>query len=215
MTASAGKSSITLITTDRHQSSFHPQVLLSGTPIPLNKTPKILGITFDTHFTFTPHIQNITSAAHRKINLIKTLSQNNIPHRKYILTTIYKQIIRTNLNYASPIWHPSITSRNLKKLQTTQNTALRAITGCLPTTHQQHLHEETKILPINTHLDIIGTQFYSKILDQNHPCNRITLNPTEHRLTIPPSSPAKYYSQIYNNIPPPVSNTTRSHKFTP
>src|SRR6201990_2492486 len=85
MTASPEKSTVTLITTDRHQSSLHPHVKLNDTLIPLNKFPKILGLTYDTHFTFSKHIQNITSTANWKLNIIQTLSQNNF---SYELTTL-------------------------------------------------------------------------------------------------------------------------------
>src|SRR6201990_3755612 len=52
MTAFPEKSSITLNTIDRHQSSLHLHVKLNKTLIPLNKFSKILGLTYDTHFTF-------------------------------------------------------------------------------------------------------------------------------------------------------------------
>jgi hypothetical protein len=42
------KSSITLFTPDPAHGKFHPQVLYKGDVIPLNKYPKILGITWDT-----------------------------------------------------------------------------------------------------------------------------------------------------------------------
>src|SRR5678816_3116557 len=125
MTASPLKSSITLLTTDRHQSSLHPIVYLSNNPLPLNKTPKILGLTYDTHLTFSPHIDQITSSTQRKLNTLRTLSQHNFSNRKHTLTTIYKQLLRTNINYASPAWFSALSQSNLNKLQVTQNIALR------------------------------------------------------------------------------------------
>src|SRR5678815_5473527 len=101
MTASPLKFSITLLTTDRHQSSFHPTVFLNNSPLPLNKTQKILGLTYDTHMSFSLHINQITSSTQRKLNTLRTLSQHNFSDRKHTLTTIYKQLLRTNINYAS------------------------------------------------------------------------------------------------------------------
>ena len=48
------KSNVVLFTPDPHQSKTHPQVFYKGALIPLNKALKILGVTFDTHLTFTP-----------------------------------------------------------------------------------------------------------------------------------------------------------------
>ena len=155
MTASSNKSSVTLITTDRHLSNHQPHLTLNNSPIPTNKSPKILGITFDTHLTFTKHIQNITASANKKLNILKIITSSNIDHNKQLSITTYKQFIRPVLNYASPVWYPSLSKKNINTLQTTQNKALRNITGCTSTTPQQHLHDETNILPINTHLEMI------------------------------------------------------------
>ena len=187
MSASAEKSSITLITTDRHQSSEHPQITLNNNIIPLNKTPKILGLTYDTHFTFTPHTQNIISSANRKLNVIRSLSSNNFSNEITTLSLFYKQFIRTNLNYASTAWYPLTSTSNRDKLQIIQNKALRIITGCLTTTHIQHLHDETKILPIKNHLDMIGTQYYALSRNPLQPSHHDLENPTRQRLKSPPS----------------------------
>ena len=55
------KSSVTLFTPDTHQSHLHPKVKIDDDVIPLNRTPKILGVTWDLHLTFGPHVRR-----HRK-----------------------------------------------------------------------------------------------------------------------------------------------------
>ena len=55
---SVGKSSITLFTPDTHQSHYHPQVFLDGQLILLERRPTILGVTLDTHISFTPHVKS-------------------------------------------------------------------------------------------------------------------------------------------------------------
>ena len=52
------KSSISLFTPDKHQSNYHPQVFLAGNPLKLDKNPTILGVKFDTHYTFNSHAIN-------------------------------------------------------------------------------------------------------------------------------------------------------------
>ena len=52
------KSSVTLFTSDTHQSWLHPQVQIGDEVASLKRTPKILGIMLDTHFTFGLHARD-------------------------------------------------------------------------------------------------------------------------------------------------------------
>ena len=52
------KSRVKLLTSDTHQSWLHSQVWIGNAEAPLYRTPKILGVTLDTHFTLGPHARN-------------------------------------------------------------------------------------------------------------------------------------------------------------
>src|SRR6201990_1989733 len=67
--------------------------------------------------THTSLSQNITNTANRKLNIIRTLSQNNFSNELATLITTYKQFIRPTLNYASPAWYPATSPTNIEKLQ--------------------------------------------------------------------------------------------------
>ena len=58
---------------------------------------------------------------------------------------------------------------NIKKLQTIQNTALQIFTGCPQDMNTQHLHDETKVLPMDTHLKLYATQLKQLTQTQTHP----------------------------------------------
>ena len=62
------------------------------------RTPKILGVTLDTHFTFVPHAPNCVEWASRALNVMKALAG---PNRGFTTET-YKAIVRPILNYAPP-----------------------------------------------------------------------------------------------------------------
>ena len=68
---------------------------------------------------------------------------------------------------------------NIKKLQTIQNTALRIVTGCTRDTNTQHLHEETKVFLMDTHLKLYATQLQQLTRTQTHPLHDLNayLNP--------------------------------------
>ena len=74
LTIAPAKSSLNLFTSDTHQSHLHPQVMIEEILAQLNKTSKILGITFDTHLTFGPHVRNTIERATRALRVIKDLA---------------------------------------------------------------------------------------------------------------------------------------------
>ena len=68
------KSSVTLFTPDTHQSRYHPQVKIGDALIPLNKNPKILGVKWDTHFTFGPHVRAMKERTNASLRVLKALA---------------------------------------------------------------------------------------------------------------------------------------------
>ena len=132
---------------------------------------------------------------------------------KETLTLIYRQYIRSVLDYASPAWAPNISQTQQKRLQTTQNTALKIITGCTRTTPTQHIHAETQVLPVKEHLDMRGTQFIASATNNTeHPCHYMTQHPPTHRYIV--NTPHRYYTDILESLPPiadPANSTKHIH----
>ena len=50
---STAKSTVALFTPDTHEHHLNPQVKLADQVLPLEKKPKVFGVTLDAHFTFT------------------------------------------------------------------------------------------------------------------------------------------------------------------
>ena len=67
------------------------------------------------------------------------------------------------LEYASTIQPPVVSTTNITKLQTIQNTALCIATSCTLDTNNQHLHDETNILSLHPHLNFMHNK-----LDKYH-----------------------------------------------
>ena len=74
---STQKSTVTLFTPQTQQSHYHPIVPLNGSPLPLDRNPTILGVTFDPHFRFHQHINNIIKKAKHRLNLLRLLCGTN------------------------------------------------------------------------------------------------------------------------------------------
>src|SRR6476469_5201561 len=87
------------------------------------------------------------------------------------------------VEYGNTLWSPIISNTNFNKLQTTQNTALRIITGCTADTNIQHLHTETQILPLSTHLKLHASQLKQKAQLPTHPLHSFTKqNPSRRQM---------------------------------
>jgi hypothetical protein len=126
-----GKSLVMLFIPDTHQSQSYPAATICHYHvIPLDKTPKILGVTWDTHFTLSPHARAIAMKATGFLCILKALTGTNwaSPGRHYCHLPNIKRPIP---NYAAPIWYPVASHTAVANLQTIQNTALRLATGFL------------------------------------------------------------------------------------
>ena len=89
---------------------------------------------------------------------------------------------RPILEYAGTIYAPIISDKQLTALQVTQNQGLRIATGCTSDTNINHIHDETKILPIEKHLRLHSSQLRQKASHPDHPLHRLTTQPQPPRL---------------------------------
>ena len=181
LVVSAEKSTVTLFTPDTKEAKVHPQVQVDGKVVPFEPTPKLLGVTFDTMFTFSHHVKKTVSKTKSKINIMKSLAGSTWGQDKETMLLTYKSIGRSVLEYAVPVWGPMISESNWNKIQTTQNQALRLATGNLKMADQDHLHIETKVLPAKKHAEMISNQFLLNCHSPGHPGNKQVQYPTPPR----------------------------------
>ena len=163
------KSTVTYFTPDTKEAKIHPNITLKGTALPLEKTPKLLGVTFDTMHTFTHHVKATITKGKKRNSILKSLAGSDWGQEKELMTLTYKSIGRSVLEYGVPIWGPQISDSNWDKLQTIQNQALKTATGCLNITSQDHLHQETKVLPLRHHSNLLSKQFLLATHLPGHP----------------------------------------------
>jgi hypothetical protein len=175
------KSTVTLFTPDTKEFKEQPEIKMKDCTVPHEHTPKLLGVTFDTMYTFSHHVKNITDTAKSKINIMKCLAGSSWGQDTETLAITYKSICRSVLEYAAPIWSPIISDTSWLKLQTTQNQALRVITGNLGMASTQHLHREAKILPLKDHCRMITNQFLLTNHLPDHPGFKLTTEPLPSR----------------------------------
>ena len=54
-----------------------------------------------------------------------------------------------------------------------QNRGLRLITGCHNASSVDHLHSETKMLPVGDHLELLSAQYLAGAQQPDHPAHQI------------------------------------------
>ena len=197
---SPAKSTVTLLTPDNHEYNVHPNITLHDVPLPLEQFPKILGVRLDPKMTFNKHIADICTTVIKKNNALKAITGMNFGQSKEDIIYLYKQFVRTNMNYAASAWAPGLSKTNMQKLQTAQNQSLRTATGCVKMTNVDELHRESKVLKIKDHLDMMGAQTLAKSDMPHHPLSFIndTADPPRNMR----ETPSRYYRKWLPNQMP-------------
>ena len=72
-----------------HNLYNHPQVTLNNSILPLERTPCILGVTFDPHFKSNAHVKSVVARASLRTNILKALADTNWDHHTYHLYVPY------------------------------------------------------------------------------------------------------------------------------
>ena len=108
------KSNSALFTLDTHQSFLNPEVRWGEELLPVLRRIKILGVTLDTHFTFTPHTEEVAERARNRLNILRALAGTSWGQDKETLVTTFKSLISSILHYACPIWFPNTSDSALK-----------------------------------------------------------------------------------------------------
>ena len=121
LTVSRAKSTVSLFTPDIHEHHIHPQVKIADQVLPLEKKPKVLGVTLDTHLIFTQHCNNIAVKVQQRNNVLKALAGTTWGCDKEILLTTYPAIGRSILSYCCPVRVTSHNDTNCSRLLRAQN----------------------------------------------------------------------------------------------
>lgn len=163
---------VSVIFCNRSNSSIQVQNLSAGAlTIPFVPEAKYLGVVIDSKFRLSSHIENVIRSAKQVINLMKCLAGKNWGADRSVLKTLYEAGVRTKLEYAAPIMM-ALSKKNIKKLETVQNSALRIITGGLKTTPVPALRMETGVLSMNWRIKQLGVQYSLRIASVTHHPNQ-------------------------------------------
>ena len=90
---SAPKSTVTLFTPDKHQFQIHPDITLEDTQLPLERSPKILGVIWDPSISFHKHCNYVSDRIDKRNNMLKALAGSSWGQDKETLLLFFEKMI--------------------------------------------------------------------------------------------------------------------------
>ena len=134
---------------------------------------KFLGVVFDSRLTWRAHIDSIIEKIKPRLNLLRSLKGSNFGSNKKTLLLIYKSLIRSVLDYASPLFMGA-SKKQLSRLDRVQTNALSTVCGALKGTPKIALQNECGEMPLDLRRQWILKKYVCavKMLPQN-PANEV------------------------------------------
>ena len=107
---------------------FLPQLYFPGcSPLEVIYETRLLGVTLTSNLSWSNHILDITRCATK--NLWVLIRFKTLGGTIEQLSTVYQTRIRSILEFASPVFHSSLTKEQSKLIESTQKKALAIILG--------------------------------------------------------------------------------------
>ena len=105
------------------------KIAIADAILPLEHTPKILGVLLDTSFAFHHHCEYVANRVSKRNNILKALAGTSWGQQKETLLMTYKAVGLSIADYAAPVWSTNASNTSMEKIQVAQNEALRISTG--------------------------------------------------------------------------------------
>ena len=121
-----------------------------------------------------PHFNYVTYRIDKRNTMLKALVVSSWGQDEETLLLTYNALGISIASYAAPIWSTNASDSSFKKIQTTQNTALRMATGDHMMASIDHLHQESLMLKVWDHSDMLSAKYIVNCLEEDHVCHGIT-----------------------------------------
>ena len=124
--------------------------------------------------SFNKHSQYVVERVSGGYNILEALAGTSWGQQKETLLMTYKAVGRSIINYAAPVWSPNLHDTNYRKIQYTQNEALRIATGWHKMSSIDHLHTEAEMLKVREHSELLSSQYLARCLEPENIYHPIT-----------------------------------------
>ena len=140
---------------------------LYGKQIPMNHSPKYLGVILDRNLNLIDHTNTVRRKCLKLTNILKCLAYKNWSLSEKKQLNIYKILIRSCLEHAAPL--VIMSESNVKKLQGIQYQSLKIIAkeslGC----SSQYLHDLFQIETIESRLYNLSSKYLELAIRNKNP----------------------------------------------
>ncbi|GFU22735.1 reverse transcriptase domain-containing protein [Trichonephila clavipes] len=109
------------------------------------------------------HIEQIANKALGKLNILQKLCGTSWGSRPQTLKITFCTVIRTVLEYATPIWTPTSISVK-RKLDSVQHRAAKIIIGAVSSTNNEKAEQECGLPPLESRRKLATIMFTNKLL---------------------------------------------------
>ena len=182
-----------------------PTLHLQNFKIIRKSSAKFLGLTFDTKFSWTPHIKILKAKCLNALNILKYLSHPQTGCSRKLLLQLYNSLIQSQLDYGAPIYSHTNKS-SLKLLDTVQSSGLRLALGALRTSPTLSLCAEAGVLPLCYRSLLFTANFLASIAQYpSLPIFSNALSPLNSPLH---SLQSHLHKRLNLNPLPPIFSTT-------
>jgi len=138
---------------------------ISGVSIPLSNHVKILGAVLDPRITLSEHIKTVSKLCFYRIRALRHI-RGSLDH--LTIRTIAATLVSTRLDYANSILY-GIPAKHISRLQHTQNTLERVVTGKRYTDSSPSILKELHWLPVDARVKFKIATLTFKALNTGNP----------------------------------------------
>ena len=129
--------------------------------------PTFLGITFDKQLLFNKHTDTLVVRAERRLNMLASMKGKNWGMSPSLLIITYKVLIRSLFDYSSTALF-NTTEKNIKRIKTIQNSAIRKAIYWPPHTTTSQMLIKANLSSIPERLSILSVKFLNKAIFYNN-----------------------------------------------
>lgn len=127
-----------------YHNTYHLNLVIDNTPIPIDPSPTFLGHTLDPKLSFKNHLVEMSSKILSKINIIKKIKCLKLNNKTNLCKTIFTSLIRSHFDYLFIAIETS-SQKIASDLQKIQNRILKAIRFFPLRTSINSIHSNLKI----------------------------------------------------------------------
>ena len=104
-------------------------MVVEGTALPFNPTPRFLGVKYDRMFSFAEQVKDALSRIAKGSRMLTALASSDWGWRRDLLTRVFNSAVLSGTDYCAAGWQPWLSPAGVGKLNQARGRCLRAISG--------------------------------------------------------------------------------------